>query len=366
MPDGLAPFPPETEARFHASRVAALAQVNLSTYRSVALLVISFSVWDRFVDPANWTKALVFRAGGVAVILAVGVVQRVSGRIDWAPALARIRYAAAVAAVSGALAVLEQGYSVGLAGLITTLLAGPYIALDHRELWVLNIVPMITIGLIMFVAGTDRFVVINSWVFIALAVYYSGMQSRVFEATNRRTFMLEQELIREARTDVLTGLHNRRALDERAGIELKRCVRDGTPLAIVVCDLDHFKPINDQYGHDVGDQVIRTVASRLRTLMRDTDVLGRWGGEEFLAILPSTGQPQATLLAERLRATVETIEIPGDSGVRVTVSVGVANVAVGTAAQGGEWERAVKAADDALYRAKAAGRNRVVVAPTVI
>lgn len=344
------------DGAFRAARMTALAEINVTTYPLSAAMIMLFSWWDWFVDPANWKTALVIRGVGSTVIVATGLVQRYSRRIDWAVAIARIRYTAGVLAVAGALAVLDQGYVVGVAGLIAVMLSGPYIALDRRDLLLLNVLPVVVIAAVMYAAGLDRFAVINAWVFIALAIAVSLLLARVFEAANRRAFALEQQLMREARTDALTGLLNRRALEEFAQLELKRGDRFATPLSAILCDIDHFKAINDRDGHAAGDRVIRAVGERLRAELRETDAFGRWGGEEFIAILPDTPAAAAQVLAERMRAAIEAGPV-GDGGPRVTVSLGVAQ-----RAPGGEWDLLVKAADEALYRAKALGRNRVELA----
>jgi diguanylate cyclase (GGDEF)-like protein len=345
------------EASFRAARLAALAQINVTTYPASAAMIMLFSWWDWFVDPVNWRTALAIRSAGSVVIVASGLVQHFSRRIDWAAAIARVRYTAGVLAVAGALAVLEQGYVVGVAGLIAVMLSGPYIALDRRDLLLLNVLPAIVIGAVMYAAGLDRFAVINAWVFIALAIAVSLLLARVFEAANRRTFALEQQLMREARTDALTGLLNRRALEEIAHLELRRSDRADTPMSVILCDIDHFKAVNDRDGHAAGDRVIRAVGERLRAELRETDTFGRWGGEEFIAILPATRVEAARVLAERMRAAIEHEPVGDRADLRVTVSLGIAERAAA-----GAWDVLVKAADDALYRAKAQGRNRVVVA----
>lgn len=354
-------FPPEQEAAFRASRIAALAVMNVGTYWLVALLVLLFSFWDWYVDPVNWTKALAIRVIGAVIIVATGLIQRTSKRTDWAPTIARVRYTATVIAVAGAIAVLKDGFVVGLAGLMAVLFAGPYIALDRREIFVLNVVPLVLIAFIMFAIGLDRFAATNAAIFIALAIAVSLLLARVFEASNRRAFALEQELMREARTDALTGLANRRALDEAASQHVKRAARSGRPLSVILCDIDHFKIINDRHGHDVGDKVIRAVAAQLRDAVRDTDALGRWGGEEFLIILPDTDGAEARILAERIRAAIEAAAQPLPNDAHVTISLGVSSVGIAALAQDNPWAKLVKSADDAMYRAKAAGRNRVEV-----
>jgi diguanylate cyclase (GGDEF)-like protein len=189
------------------------------------------------------------------------------------------------------------------------------------------------------------------------------MLARVFEATNRRAFAAEQALMREARTDSLTRLANRRSAEEHAITELRRQGRQGRPTAFILCDIDHFKRINDDRGHDAGDRTIRAVGDRLKAVIRSVDTLARWGGEEFLTVLPETGEADAAVLAERMRAAIEELTMDGVPGLRVTLSAGVAAiVSDGTATEPELFDRLLKAADAALYRAKAGGRNRVVTA----
>jgi diguanylate cyclase (GGDEF)-like protein len=363
MPESGAAFSPELEAQFRDSRRRAVAELNGSVFHFglAAFMVMLFSAWDWFVDPTGWRTALVIRVTAVGIIVATGIVQRRSGRVDWAPAIAKTRFAAGVLAVAGANAVLQQGYIVGLAGLVAVFLGGPYIVLDRADYIQTTLIPLTGVAIIMYLVGLDRFAVVNAWVFLSLTLVVGLMLARVFEATNRRAFALEQALTREARTDPLTGLANRRSIEESAAGELRRQNRSGKPTALILCDIDHFKQINDDHGHDIGDRTIKTVGESLRSVMRSTDILGRWGGEEFLAILPETGVLEATSLAERMRATLEFTRMPGPARFRVTASLGVAAVTPDrNSTEPAAFDQLLKAADAALYRAKAAGRNRVV------
>ena len=354
-------FPPELEAGFRAQRMAALAEINGQTFWVVALLVLGFSLWDRYVDPFGWHDAFWARLAGAAVILATGIVQRVSKRIEWAAMLSKVRFTAGVLAVAVALALVERGFLVGIAGLVSVLFSGPYIAIDKRDLLKMLVVPVAGTGVVMAVAGVDRFTQVNAWTFILLAIAVCFMLARVFEASNRRAFALEQQLSREARTDALTGLRNRRALEEAAAAELKRAARLATPIAVLIGDVDHFKLINDRHGHDTGDKVIRAVGAHLTAVARESDVLGRWGGEEFLAILPASDEESAMALAERMRAAIVAAQMPLPDGAHVTISIGVAALPEGKA-DAWSWDRLLQRADRAMYRAKKEGRNRVVAA----
>jgi diguanylate cyclase (GGDEF)-like protein/PAS domain S-box-containing protein len=167
---------------------------------------------------------------------------------------------------------------------------------------------------------------------------------------------LEDDLRRTSTTDALTGLYNRRFLDATLSSEFVRAERSHTALSVVMMDIDHFKKFNDTHGHDQGDRVLQMVSSCLRETVRNFDFPCRYGGEEYVAILPGMNTQAATELAERLRLKVAATEV---DGLHVRMSLGVASypeVKVATP------EALIEAADAALYRAKESGRNRVTAA----
>ena len=168
------------------------------------------------------------------------------------------------------------------------------------------------------------------------------------------------EVNRELATrDELTGLLNRRAMLDLMALEHHRSLRSGRPLLLAQLDIDHFKPINDQHGHATGDRALQAFAGTVRACVRDTDVLARWGGEEFVLMLTDSSADQARGLLERIRQAVQALEIAHSAGsLQLTVSIGLAQHLPGDTV-----ERTLERADQALYRAKALGRNRVVVAP---
>jgi diguanylate cyclase (GGDEF)-like protein len=174
------------------------------------------------------------------------------------------------------------------------------------------------------------------------------------------------ELVTHSRTDSKTGLLNAATWDREAAVEVARAVRTQSPLAIAMVDIDKFKAINDTYGHLVGDQVLKEIANTLNTMLRDYDLAGRFGGEEFSLLLPQTRAVDAFRIAERVRANIAGLIIiaPGASGgerVHVTVSIGVAALDSGSQR---ELQELVAAADAALYRAKAGGRDQVQMIST--
>jgi diguanylate cyclase (GGDEF)-like protein len=175
-------------------------------------------------------------------------------------------------------------------------------------------------------------------------------QDRALRQANHRLSWL-------AAVDPLTGVLNRRALVRRLRAELQRAQRENVSTALILLDLDHFKSVNDTYGHVIGDRVLRRLGRLLRRLARASDSVGRIGGEEFLIVLPATSQDEALALAERLRRTIA--RTPGTDIPAVTASLGV-SARFGAAPV--DVEGALREADAAMYRAKAEGRNRVCAA----
>jgi diguanylate cyclase (GGDEF)-like protein len=173
-----------------------------------------------------------------------------------------------------------------------------------------------------------------------------------------RTVALLEESKRLAATDVLTGLANRRHGSDTLARELARAERYRHGFCVALVDIDHFKRVNDTLGHSVGDRVLAHVARVLRQAVRKSDLVARWGGEEFLLLLTSTPTGGARFAAERIRAAVAASPfIDGDGNkLEITISIGVAMC------QGQNADALIDAADRALYRAKSAGRNRVEVA----
>jgi diguanylate cyclase (GGDEF)-like protein len=167
----------------------------------------------------------------------------------------------------------------------------------------------------------------------------------------------ERELARLSMTDPLTGLYNRRLLEERLREELVRSKRFGDPLSMLMIDLDHFKRINDRFGHPAGDEVLKGIAAVLRANVREIDIVTRYGGEELAVILPRTQQAGCLAVAERVwRAIRESCFFFDGQSVRVTASIGAAAFPSREIHTGTDL---VQAADRALYRAKRAGRDRI-------
>lgn len=169
---------------------------------------------------------------------------------------------------------------------------------------------------------------------------------------------LNQALELASLSDPLTGLPNRRSIMKRLKTEVSRVDRGGLPFALVMVDIDHFKLINDTHGHDIGDSAIVAVARTLRQITRDYDVCARWGGEEFLILLPDSTIESATATAEKLRRGVAEVRIP-HQGVNVTVTI---SLGLALHQRHASLDRCIQMADQALYMAKRGGRNRYQLA----
>ncbi len=167
----------------------------------------------------------------------------------------------------------------------------------------------------------------------------------------------EQRLLEMAKRDVLTGIYNRRYLEERMKEEFDKHKRYNRPLSLIVFDIDHFKRINDTCGHQFGDYILKTTVTALKPCLRNVDIFARYGGEEFCCVLPETQLDSAINVAERLRATIaEQTHLFNGMEIKSTISLGISDTG-----QGIETTDALfKSADDALYEAKKTGRNKAV------
>jgi two-component system chemotaxis response regulator CheY len=198
-------------------------------------------------------------------------------------------------------------------------------------------------------AGADDFVIKP----------FDSQELRYRMKTGERIIRLEERIVQMADTDPLTGILNRRAFMLRMEGELNRCIRQNNPLSLVLSDIDHFKAVNDNYGHQAGDLVLQQFANRMSLCFRAYDLIGRYGGEEFIVCLPQTDADRAALAAERLRQEVErmAVDLPyHGKTIKITASFGVSCLHPDTHEKA---ESVIRRADDALYKSKAEGRNRV-------
>jgi len=190
--------------------------------------------------------------------------------------------------------------------------------------------------------------------YISKPFYQEEVCARV--RTHLQLRKLVEELKHLSSTDQLTGLLNRRTISERIAYEKNRYQRTGKSFCLILCDVDHFKAINDSYGHDAGDHILCEIAELLQTNIRNYDFISRWGGEEFLMLLPDTLLSKGLDAAEKLRQNVAAHDFHYQQHqLNLTLSLGVSEYQ-----DGSTIEACIKQADDCLYQAKKAGRNKVV------
>ena len=196
----------------------------------------------------------------------------------------------------------------------------------------------------------------QSLYFLLVLLLATGATFGIFWMENQ---YLHYEIARQAARDSLTGMLNRGSLLTEFERELSRVRRGGKALSLAMFDLDHFKQLNDAHGHPAGDEVLRAVAASMRSSIRQQDILGRYGGEEFALVMPDSDAEAAMRVAERIRAAVQTRGVQWQHRrLSITISGGIASYAV----HGESGEKLIAAADAALYEAKRNGRNRVLLA----
>ena len=322
-----------------------------------------------------------------ALIVPIARVALTQLRVRHAPPHRRVYTAAAVGLSYGAASLTFHG----LAGAIGLTATAPG-ALGHDTVWTLLVVLSALIKLVLnkamimtAIKGTSpsaslrralltRESIYNDMAELCIGVLVTygvaGNPLLVLAAlpvvTLLQRSLRHAQLVTDSRADSKTGLLNAATWDREATAEVARAVRTRSPLAIALLDIDKFKVINDTYGHLVGDQVLKEIARTLNGMLRDYDVAGRFGGEEFSLLLPQTRAVDAFRIAERVRANIAALSViaPGETGgerVQVTVSIGVAALDSGSRR---ELTQLMAAADAALYRAKASGRDQVQMIST--
>ncbi len=220
-----------------------------------------------------------------------------------------------------------------------------------EELWMRTFVVLL---FLIFSAYTERLLVIIHNMTLELKKYHFRLELTIaeLEAESIEHQHLVEELEELSITDSLTSIYNRRKFNELLTMEIERSKRYQNSLSIIMCDIDHFKRINDTFGHDVGDKAIQKFSKQLHGNIREIDMLARWGGEEFMILMPSVNVENAHSVAEKLRMIIENTEV--ETAGSFTASFGVTDLMLDDTA-----ETFIKRADQALYKAKRGGRNRV-------
>jgi diguanylate cyclase (GGDEF)-like protein len=319
----------------------------------------------------NAQVLLLFAAGAAVICLTIYAVYASSWNLRFRdPSVIWPQVAAGVALQLGTVALAPQAAFPLIANLFTVFAFG-FIWLSLRASVVMWALSMAGAGVVLWavreradvaLAGTAEVAI--TWLcfsavlgrFMVLSVFANQMRARLADGRRKLAASLEQiqELVHY---DELTKAYNRRTLVQRLEQERSRAERTKAGFSVALMDLDHFKAINDGHGHAVGDEVLRTYAAAVQAVMRDTDIFGRYGGEEFLLILTATAPAGASVALERIGAALAACDWQAIApGLAVTQSVGVAGYRPGESV-----EQLLKRADDALYEAKGAGRDRVII-----
>lgn len=319
-----------------------------------SLAILLFSVWDFWRDAANAGVALAMR------VLLVGL-----GALSYLPVSAALQpltragllFVTHACALILAEYVLHDGFLYGLSGVTSCLFVASVMTTRPAAFLAMVAIPTV----LQVVLGADRMTLpdlINQLMLYAFAIGLALSLMVVVRSFALQTMELEGQLLRSARRDSLSGAYNRGYLFELAESAVALALRHQRPLAVAMLDIDHFKCVNDQHGHAVGDEVIAALATICMQELRTVDLFGRIGGEEFVCVMPETDEGDALQCAERLRSRIGQgcVQTP-EGPVQFTVSIGVALLSD----QCREWKTLLRAADCALYRAKHGGRNRVVI-----
>lgn len=317
--------------------------------------VILFGLWDYWIDPAHALTTVSVRI----ILVFIGSVAYLPTELRWTP-VQRCGYIYGTHACAIIICefLLKDGFLYGIAGIVACVFTVSVVTLRLRTFLLILSVPSL-LFVVLSAISTTLLGFVNNLMLYIFSVSLAGIVMLVIRTFRQRAFLFEKKLLNISRHDSLTGANNRSYLSELAEREIALAERHGRTLAVAMLDIDHFKQVNDTYGHDTGDKVIQSLVNTCIDNLRVIDHFGRLGGEEFACILPETEESEAMLCAERLRRSIEAIRIETPQGrIQFTVSIGVA---IRAATHSG-WSALLRDADVALYRAKREGRNRVVLA----
>lgn len=323
------------------------------------LAVLLFGIWDYLIDPHQALATLAVR---VLFVLAGSIAYRQT-RLRWTPVQrCGYIYCTHASAIIICEFLLAQGFLFGLAGVVACQFAVSVVTLRIRTFLLVLAIPTLLFVALSALSMT-LFAFINSLMLYVFSVGLACILMLVIRWFRQKAFLLEKELLHISRHDSLTGACNLRYITELAEREIALAQRHRRALSVAMIDIDHFKQINDTYGHPTGDLVIKQLVNTCMANLRTIDHFGRIGGEEFICILPDSDRAEAIVCAERLRRSIETLQLQTQEGtIRFTVSIGIALLDQHCA----NWQALLNDADKALYRAKREGRNRVAFAAACV
>lgn len=319
------------------------------------LAVLLYAVWDYLIDASRLINTVSIRA----ILVLLGSIAYFPTGIAWTPTQrCALIYATHASAIIICVFLLHDGVLYGLPGITACVFAVSILTVRVKGLLQMLALPsalFVALGIMLL----SPLQMLNSLMFYLFSVALAILTMLVNRSFRSQAFVLEQKLLHQSRHDSLTGIYSRGYLTELAEREVAMAKRYNRALSIAMLDIDHFKDVNDTYGHDIGDIALKALVEECGTNLRVIDHFGRIGGEEFVCVLPETEETEAMQCAERLRKSIGAmkIAIPGGS-LNITVSIGVAVLRPYHTG----WSALLKDADTALYQAKQSGRNRVTLA----
>lgn len=352
-------LPSEDEAAFSEQHEAVIGPLLPVLGPCFGMSVLLFTAWDYLIDSSQAANTFLMRLA----LVGLGASAYFATSLRWTPMQrCGFVYATHVGAIIVAASMLENGLLYGLAGVTACLFTVSVIAIRLR-----TFVSIVAVPTLMFfalsAARLTTFGFMNSvalYIFSLIVATSLMLVNRVFR---QRAFLSEKTLLYISRHDSMTGACNKAHLTELAEREVALARRHGRPLAVAMLDIDNFKRINDQYGHAIGDEVIRQLVNTCKSTLRSIDHFGRIGGEEFIAVMPETSMPEALACAERMRRNIEqdTHVATFQGLLSFTASFGFAILSDKHV----DWNALLHDADTAMYCAKNMGRNRVAQAAGV-
>lgn len=350
----LKPLPPKEEIELTEQHNQEILHLLPFLGPLFGFAVVLFHVWDHLIDPTQAKYALAVRLS----LVALGAIAYFQTRLTW-NALQRCGfvYWTHLSAIIMSEYLISDGFLYGLSGITACVFGVSILTYRIRTFLIILSVPSF-LFVFLLTKSFDVLLIINGLMMYLFSFLFALIILLVIRSFRQKNFLVEKKLLKLTRHDPLTGVFNRAYITELAEHAFLQAKRHHRPLAIAMLDIDKFKRINDIYGHDIGDIIIQSLSATSLKQLRQIDLFGRFGGEEFICILPETSEKDAFLCMERLRQKIaETIVETPNNDIQFTVSIGVAILTE----EHEHWLALLKSADIAMYKAKNSGRNCTIL-----